>query len=70
MIENFFTRCSLYDKDLLQKKNQILTLCVDSGTRRKSHYKSDTFHTPRSPFPGESSGRFLKKNRPSKKTTL
>ena len=71
MTDNFFTRCCLYDKPLLEQKQKILDGLAWRPFRRQSiHRKRETFTPHADPFPGESSGRFLKKNRPSKKTTL
>ena len=59
---NFFTRCCLYDKTLLEQKQKILDGRAWQPSRRQSiHRKRETFTPHADPFPGESSGRFYSK---------
>ena len=64
---NFFTRCCLYDKTLLEQKQRILAPSVDGARRRQSDRNTKNDHAQRSPFPGGSSGRFYKKHATKKK---
>lgn len=60
---NFFTRCCLYDKPLLEQKYKILDGRAWQPSRRQSIQPTRQTFTPHAdPFPGESSGRFYKKH--------
>ena len=65
---NFFTRCCLYDKTLLEHKYKTLDGLAWRPSRRQSIQPTRQTFTPHAdPFPGGNSGRFYSKTATNKK---